>query len=109
MQVRHAAGGIRMGRRRESRLNIYLPGSYERASEEIRHVEVSELSSNGCRLTDQGSNLSAGDDIKLSFGAVQTMSATVRWANDGLIGVEFATPLDEAIVTFFAAYCTRAA
>ncbi len=49
--------------------------------------------------------LNVGDVIKVSLGLVDSLHATVKWKKDEMVGVEFHTALDLAIVDYFAAYC----
>jgi hypothetical protein len=69
----------------------------------------SQISTSGCRLTEDDCPLAVGDLIELHLGPVGPIDATVRWTRDGKAGVQFQAALEPAIVDFFAAYCQRAA
>jgi hypothetical protein len=98
-----------MERRRKNRLGLELPGSYSKGDGDPRLIFVSELSHNGCRVSGDESGLAVGDRMTLSLGAVETVDATVKWADGPWLGVEFAGPLDDCIIEFFAAYCSKVA
>ena len=98
-----------MQKRKDGRLGVQLPGSYRTGDQLPRHVFISQLSANGCRLYEDAAALEIGDHLELSLGAVETLNATVKWKKESMIGVEFQTPLDDIVVQFFAAYCSNAA
>lgn len=98
-----------MRRRQDRRLGVQLPGSYQHAGSSSRHAFISQLSANGCRLDADEMPLEIGDVLELSLGAVETLSASVKWKTGTTIGVEFENALDDIVVQFFAAYCSNVA
>lgn len=100
-----------MDRRRESRLFVEVPGSYQEADPASRSHDImfASISANGCRLNRVEPHLAVGDVIALNLGPIGPLKATIRWHRDGQAGVEFHEPLEPAIVDFFAAFCGAAA
>lgn len=98
-----------MERRRHTRLTVEVAGSYKPDSGPIRTVFLSQISAKGCRLAESECALSTGDRIGLSLGPVGPMAGTIRWRTDEHAGVEFDQALEPAIVSYFAAFCPRAA
>lgn len=98
-----------MERRSERRLFVEVPGHYKVPESRSRYIFFSQISAGGCRLTEDDSPLEPGVLIELHLGPVGPLEATVRWKRDGMVGVQFSVPLEDAIVDFFAAYCQRAA
>lgn len=95
-----------MNRRIESRLLLELPGRYATAGCEAP-VYFSDLSANGCRLAT--AELGAGQALEVYLGPVGPPRATVRWANNGEVGIQFEVALDAEIVAYFAGFCVNAA
>lgn len=98
-----------MDRRRESRLFVEVPGTYDGADATERHIVFAEISANGCRLNKVEPDLGVGDVISLNLGPIGPLTATIRWRREDQAGVEFHEALEPAIVDFFAAYCGPAA
>jgi hypothetical protein len=98
-----------MDRRRESRLFVEVPGSYQAADAEQCDIVFSAISSNGCRLNHVAPQVDIGDLISVNLGPIGPLKATVRWRHESSAGVQFHERLEAAIVDFFAAYCGAAA
>ena len=100
-----------MDRRRESRLFVEVPGSYQEdeAGACTHDIVFAAISSTGCRLNKVEPHLGVGDVIALNLGPIGPLKATIRWHRGGQAGVEFHERLEPAIVDFFAAYCGAAA
>jgi hypothetical protein len=98
-----------MDRRRESRLFVEVPGSYQAADAEQCDIVFSAISSNGCRLNHVAPQVDIGDLISVNLGPIGPLKATVRWRHESSAGVQFHETLEAAIVDFFAAYCGAAA
>jgi hypothetical protein len=88
---------------------MHLAGSYIGAAKGDRHVCISHLSANGCRLEDEDTPLVVGETICLALGAVETVGATVIWTKRNAAGVAFGAPLDDITLSIFSAYCRRVA
>ena len=95
-----------MNRRSESRLLLELPGSYLVAGRS-EPVYFSQLSANGCRLGTCA--LKEGQRIELHLGPIGPLGATVRWAGNNAVGVQFEVPLDAAVVSYFAGFVAKSA
>lgn len=98
-----------MDRRRESRLFVEVPGSYQDADAQQCDIVFSAISANGCRLNHVAPHIGIGDVISVNLGPIGPLAATVRWRHESSAGVQFHETLETAIVDFFAAYCGAAA
>ena len=98
-----------MDRRRESRLFVEVPGSYQAVDAVQRDIVFSAISANGCRLNHVAPQIGVGDVIAVNLGPIGPLKATVRWRRESSAGVRFHETLETAIVDFFAAYCGAAA
>lgn len=98
-----------MDRRRESRLFVEVPGSYQEPGGPLREIVFAEISATGCRLNCIAPHVRVGDVIALNLGPIGPLDATVRWRRDDRAGVEFREPLEQAVVAYFAAFCGAAA
>lgn len=98
-----------MSHRREGRLLVEVPGSFEATGASRQNLYVSEISPNGCRLNHIQPSLNIGDIIQVYVGPIGPLDATVRWTKDGQAGVEFQEALDSEVVDYFATYCSTAA
>ena len=98
-----------MDRRRESRLFVEVPGSYQHEEAEQQDIMFGAISAHGCRLNRVDPNLEVGNVIALHLGPIGPLKATIRWHRDGRAGVEFHEPLERAVVDYFAAFCGAAA
>lgn len=94
-----------MDRRRERRLFVDIPGHYTVPGAPPQHMFLSQISVGGCRISEAESPLEPGQAITVHLGQMGPIPAEVRWRDDTHVGVAFITPLDAAIVDFFAAYC----
>lgn len=98
-----------MDRRRERRLFVEVPGSYQEAEAERCDIVFSAISSNGCRLNRVAPHVGVDDVIAVNLGPIGPLQATVRWRHESSAGVQFHETLETAVVDFFAAYCGAAA
>lgn len=98
-----------MNRRRESRLFVEVPGSYQETDTDLREIVFSAISASGCRLNHVEPHVAVGEVIAVNLGPIGPLRATVRWRREDSAGVEFHELLEPAIVDFFAAYCGAAA
>ncbi|MCB2061656.1 MAG: PilZ domain-containing protein [Novosphingobium sp.] len=97
-----------MDRRREARIPVELPGTY-RMDGKLCQMFYSQISSQGCRLSGLEHSFGENDTIEVSLGPIGPIDATVRWADDGTVGVEFDAALEAEVVSFFAAIIPSAA
>jgi hypothetical protein len=98
-----------MERRRESRLFVEVPGTYQAGTAHAREIVFDRISASGCRLNHVEPHLCVGNVIELNLGQIGPLTATIRWRRETMAGVEFHDPLEPAIVNFFAAFCGAAA
>lgn len=98
-----------MDRRRESRLFVEVPGSYQAEDAKPCDIVFSAISANGCRLNHVAPHIGVGNVISVNLGPIGPLKATVRWRQESSAGVQFHETLESAIVDFFAAYCGAAA
>jgi hypothetical protein len=98
-----------MERRRDYRLAVELPGTLQFAECAAKPMWFSQVSANGCRISGNVDGLALGDVIDLDLGPVGAGRATVRWARDKVVGVEFHVALHPAIVEYLAGFLTKAA
>lgn len=98
-----------MERRRENRMFVEVPGSYQEADADQCDIVFSAISANGCRLNHVGPHIGVGAVIAVNLGPIGPLQATIRWRHESSAGVEFHEPIEPAIVDFFAAFCGAAA
>lgn len=98
-----------MDRRRENRLFVEVPGSYQETGAALREIVFGAISASGCRLNRVEPHVGVGATIALNLGPIGPLKATIRWRCDEAAGVEFHEALEHAVVDFFAAYCGAAA
>jgi len=72
-------------------------------------IAITEISSQGCRIQGDFANFGPGDKLRLFIGNIGPLDATIRWTAGNMAGAEFTERLDQAIVTYVAAFCRSAA
>jgi hypothetical protein len=100
---------IAVERRREYRLFVEVPGSYQATGTPPREMVFGAISAHGCRLDRIEPNIGVGDVIAVNLGPIGPLKATIRWRSGEAAGVEFHEALECAVVDFFAIYCGTAA
>ena len=85
------------GRRRDGRKSIGIVGRYRTGSGIARDVWITDLSRTGCRFFDRFGTMQPGKNLTLKIGSVGPLSATVRWWESQVNGVEFGQPLHESV------------
>ena len=75
--------------RKDGRQPIEVWGHYRTPNGGKRDVPVKDLSETGCRFFDKFSSLLPGNEITLRIETLGPFPATVRWQEDGYVGVEF--------------------
>lgn len=76
--------------RQSDRHPLEVWGHYRTPAGGRRDVPLKDLSENGCRFFDKFSSLLPGAEITLRIETLGPFPATVRWQEDGYVGVEFA-------------------
>jgi len=92
-----------MDQRREGRPSNEIPGDVCLPNGKAAQIYASQLSPNGCHLSGDGLQLRTGDRISFYLGAIGPLEAQVSWADDHLVRVELAKPLQPAVLVHFAA------
>ena len=97
-----------MDRRLERRWQTQVGGSILIDGSEV-NISIAELSTNGCRLLGNLTELKPGTGLKILVAGIGPLDASVRWSNAAAVGIEFHAPLEQAVVAYFAAFCQTAA
>lgn len=87
-----------MRTRQQPRRQIDLPGRYFTGVGAPVDVVVSDVSEGGCRFPIGAARLAPGTPLQLTIAASGPHRATVRWIEDGAVGVVFAQPLSAELV-----------
>lgn len=86
-----------MTNRKESRQALALDGAL-RSRHDVRAVVITDLSRSGCRVQGAGLASMIGERIILRPLGLESLEGFVRWASEGVSGVEFERPLHAAVV-----------
>ena len=99
--------GVRTERRREERHSTALLGHCQLPNGSSLSVEITNLSSGGCRLAEE-LDVVAGEPVRLSVAGM-VLAASVIWIKDGMTGIALSEALEPELVTYLVACCRRAA
>ena len=91
-------------RRRKSRWQGVFAALFRHPDGHHRAALASELSAHGLRLEGDDLGLKVGDQIHVSFAALNQMQATVRWVRDGAAGVELEVALNPVVASILKSY-----
>lgn len=84
--------------RRDARRRVVILSAYAReANARLLEVEISNLSTDGCRLKSDGA-LEPQTAIWLKIPGITPRRAVIRWTSQDEAGCEFDTPIAEATV-----------
>lgn len=97
-----------MERRRENRVSVGLPGTCSINGCE-HQIYFFDISANGCRMRCMDFAAQPDDIMDISLGPIGPLNSTVRWVTDDCMGVEFDTPLEAEIVSYFSTFLHMAA
>lgn len=61
-------------------------------------VELTDISAGGCRIRSPNMHVGLGQRVKLKIYGLELVAGTVRWRDPEHAGVEFDTPLDQAVI-----------
>ena len=64
---------------------------------EMKDIEVLDLSLAGCMVKWRGWRVQEAQRVLISFPALANLPATILWAEDDRLGLEFERPLHEAV------------
>ena len=95
MQLAKATAG------RSERLAVSLPADCRTPWGKIEHVVLSDISAEGCQVEATHEILMRGDHVLIRTSALLGASGTVRWVEAARAGIEFDSPLDGKVLTFF--------
>nr|WP_298931432.1 PilZ domain-containing protein [uncultured Erythrobacter sp.] len=90
-----------MQTRQVPRKPINLPARYFTGRGSAVDVVLSDLSVGGCRFHAPGSKLMRGLQLQMYVGSSGPHRATVRWIEDGEIGVTFLNPFTDQMIEKF--------
>lgn len=83
-----------MRTRKAPRKSIAVPGRYFTGLGDPVDVTLSDLSEGGCRFPIGNQRLNIGAPIQIYVASSGPHRATVRWIDQGQVGVTFAVPLE---------------
>lgn len=84
-------------RRRSARSALRLSGTLREPGRSRVQVRLIDISCNGCRI-EATSNATVDSWVLLTIGGLQTQYCRVVWQSHEFAGLEFATPLAEAVL-----------
>ena len=82
-----------MRTRKKPRKSISVPGRYFTGLGDPVDVTLSDLSEGGCRFPIGNQRLNIGARLQIYVASTGPHRASVRWIDDGQVGVTFSTPL----------------
>ena len=74
--------------RGSERQALFLAARFRRGGQ-TSVCDVIDLSESGCRLRIRANFVDVGDTVFIKPEGMETLAGTVRWKNDGWMGVEF--------------------
>jgi len=83
-----------MRTRKTTRKAINVPGRYFTGLGDPVDVTLSDLSEGGCRFPMEAHKLNIGAPLQVYVAGSGPHRASVRWIDNGQVGVTFATPLE---------------
>ena len=84
-----------MQTRKSNRQAISLPGQYISGFGASGDVTLSDLSPGGCRFESDDSQFAVGSALKVYVAGSGPYRATVKWVDEGMVGVTFANRLSD--------------
>lgn len=87
-----------MQARRTTRKAINLPGRYYTGVGAPIDITLSDVSTGGCRFPAEAGKLKPGSPIQIYVGGSGPHRASVRWLENGEIGVSFMMPLEQDFI-----------
>jgi hypothetical protein len=95
-------------RRRAFRVPTSIAAVARTARGLVHHVEISDLTPDGCALTAPGQPLAAGAVYALKIDGLESLPSIARWTAGARSGLQFERPLYPAIADHIAARHPRA-
>ncbi len=83
-----------MQTRKTPRKSLNVPGRYFTGLGDPVDVTLADLSEGGCRFAIGNQKLNIGAPMQIYVASTGPHRASVRWIDDGQVGVTFATPLE---------------
>lgn len=97
-----------MDRRKERRLAVDVAGYLWRNQATPVAVCVSQISSNGCRITAPKLTLLVGEQFEITICGLGPIAVEVRWSMENMAGVEFVETMHPAIIQYIASFVRMA-
>ena len=91
-------------RRKAQRQSADCPVFVISSAGERSEARLHDISPHGCNLSSEAEWLRLGKFVTLRLDEERSLPAIVRWARDGVAGVEFLRPIPETEVAEFAAF-----
>lgn len=85
--------------RATSRMVVQVPADVQQ-SDGARAAMVADISPHGCRVVDSAGPVTMGAPVTVRPAGLDALTAWVRWADEGEIGLEFARPLGKAALEY---------
>ena len=83
---------------RRERSALTVDGRCRLGEGEPQDVRLTDLDVRGCQIRGFSTGVTKSDALELWLGAVGPVTARLRWAKRGAIGVAFDEPIDEAVL-----------
>ena len=87
---------------RESLRRRLIFGARLRRAGQMTLCEVVDLSETGCKLKAVANFVEVSDSVTIKPEALEVLTGTVRWKEDGWLGVEFHRPMYGPVVDHLA-------
>ncbi|OBX19231.1 hypothetical protein A9995_08910 [Erythrobacter sp. QSSC1-22B] len=87
-----------IGRRDKTRKTLSLPGKIRMGRGIPQRVAITDLSEGGCRVIQANIRIKADSNVSIRVGNLDPIYASVRWTQNGAIGLEFQQPLCGSLV-----------
>ncbi len=82
-----------IGRRDKTRKILSVPGKIRTGRGVPHRVAITDVSEGGCRIIESNIRIEAGSNVSIRVGNLDPIYASVRWTQNGVIGLEFQQPL----------------
>jgi len=87
-----------MQARKKLRRNINVPGRYFTGIGAPVDIALRDISEGGCRFPLGSAQLARGAQLQIIIAGTGPLRGSVRWIEDGDVGVTFKVPLDSEVV-----------
>lgn len=87
-----------MEERRDERHGLITNGRYRTGKGMPMDIVLQDLSRSGCQIHDKLGHLDVGQFLTIRIGPIGPIEAHVRWLNGRMAGIQFDTPLNDAVL-----------